>query len=168
MKAFKINSQAALAVISTVLSLSIAPVAKTKKRGKLIKELQLKMFINFQKYGVHVLEEDTFLYEGLTHIKSLETENDVQFIERLEVIVDKENPEGLSKNLFAFVKHALKAKGGLVQGETAQQTLSRVLSENRVNMQNDVKPEVSKDPCDCQACTSIREMKKENKLQKKK
>ena len=75
----------------------------------------------------------------------------------------------VSKNLFAFVKHVLETKGPLREGETNQETLlNLILAENRGNMQNDVKPEVSKEPCDCQACTSIREMKKENKLQKKK
>jgi hypothetical protein len=46
MKAFKINSKAALAVITTTLSLTLSPSAKPKKRVKIIKQLQLLMFLN--------------------------------------------------------------------------------------------------------------------------
>jgi hypothetical protein len=43
MKAFKINSKEALAVITTI-SLTLSPSAKPKKRVKIIKQLQLLMF----------------------------------------------------------------------------------------------------------------------------
>jgi hypothetical protein len=167
MKAFKINSKAALAVITTALSLTLSPSAKPKKRVKIIKQLQLLMFLNNKKYNVHVLESDSFVYRGIAHIKSIEVEGDVQFIEELEVEVKEESHE-VSQHFSAFVKEILKTKGGLRQGETAQELLNRVLVENRRGSSDSDKPESSKSPCDCQACTSIRKMKKANKLQKKK
>jgi phosphorylcholine metabolism protein LicD len=96
MKAFKINSKAALAVITTTLSLTLSPSAKPKKRVKIIKQLQLLMFLNNKKYNVHVLESDSFVYRGIAHIKSIEVEGDVQFIEELEVEVKKNHMKFLN------------------------------------------------------------------------
>jgi hypothetical protein len=142
MKAFKINSKAALAVITTTLSLTLSPNAKPKKRVKIIKQLQLLMFLNKKKYNVHVLESDSFVYRGIAHIKSIEVEGDVQFIEELEVEVKEESHE-VSQHFSAFVKEILKTKGGLHK-ETAQELLNRVLVENRRGSSDSDKPESSK------------------------
>jgi 1,2-phenylacetyl-CoA epoxidase catalytic subunit len=62
------------------------------------------------------------VYRGIAHIKSIEVEGDVQFIEELEVEV-KESHE-VSQHFSAFVKRFLKQRR--LHKETAQELLNRV------------------------------------------
>lgn len=168
MKAFTIKSKPAIAVITAALSLSIEPKVSIKKRQVIIQKLQLVMFLNFKKYGVHVLEEDTFLYEGISAIKQLEDEEDICFIIESEVEVKKE--EEVSKNsvnFSSFMEALLSVNEVLENGQTNQDKMKAVLAGIRSGLENKDEPGKPMEKCLCPRCTELRE-KKESNLQKKK
>jgi hypothetical protein len=53
------------------------------------------------------------VYRGIAHIKSIEVEGDVQFIEELEVEVKKNHMKFL--NIFSICKEILKTKEGYIR-----------------------------------------------------
>jgi hypothetical protein len=145
MKAFKINSKPAIAFITASLSLSIKHKATRKERTKIVKALQFTIFKNRQKYNVDVLERDTFLFEAMLHLKSMEEEGDVEFIEEVQVDVEKiEKKE--------------------IPDEEAFKGIMSILAEIRANSTSSKSLQKIEEECDCPFCTQIGKVN----LQKKK
>ena len=123
MKAFKINSQVLVAVITASLSLSIKNKASRKERGEIIKGLQRTMFNNRKKYGVDVLERNKFLFDGLMYLKSIETTDDVSFLEEVEIDIE-----------------TIKLK----EDSDAPKSLGELLAKLRASIEKESKPESPK------------------------
>jgi hypothetical protein len=145
MKAFKINSKVAIALITSSLSLSVKKKTSKKERNEIIRALQFTMFKNREKYNVDVLERNTFLFEAMLHLKSIEEEGDVEFIEEVQVDVEKiEKKE--------------------IPDEEAFKGIMSILAEIRANSTSSKSLQKIEEECDCPFCTQIGKVN----LQKKK
>jgi len=139
MKAFKINSKPAIAIITAALSLSVKNKAGRQERKKIIVNLQHTMFRNRTKYGVDVLETDKFLFAGIMEIKAIEDTDDVSFIEEVQV-------EGeLKKEKIDLAKE-----------------FSKILAQSRDPKLKTEEPKPissKKEKCDCDFCATMERLK---------
>lgn len=143
MKAFKINSKPAIALIAAALSLSVKNKASRKERQEIIKGLQYVMAKNRAKYGVDVLEINKFLFTGLMEIKAIEDTDDVLFIEEVEVEGAKIEPKKSTLSGFeAFLNMLAGMRDVKVNSDQPKSSPT----------------EETKDDCDCPFCKTRRDV----------
>lgn len=169
MKAFKINSKSAIAVITASLSLSVKRKASVEERQHIIKNLQRIMFINLEKYGVHVLESNKFLFGGLMSIKAIEDTDDVQYIEEVEIDVEVIKPKTeVQEKIIDSISSFLEMMAEIRKGGDKEKKSDKPKSPKGNDFDIDKKDSASlsdlkvKADCECPFCTNEKMLKQSN------